>query len=1455
MGPGPARFDVVICSAPQDRPAVRLLLASLQAAGLAVWFEEEQVLPGHNLVTVMQEGLTRSDRALVCLSPHFAASPWAHVQWQTLFHRQFTQGGHLVVPVLVGECPEADIPELLRPIARGDLRTPQGLASVIAVLGEKPAPSPRPPAPPPTEYRLTLRRPKGLDGLEATWTTPEGIGEAFPLRPPLDDKLAGEIRWYLEDYLRFPGAGDQAHAAGIEDRLVQLGSALYDALRPPGVREDPLTELMAQPHPQLTLISDDADALSQPFELLRDNRGPLLFRGLVLRRQLPGAKKTAPRLPGLPLRVLLITARPTDVSFIDPRASARPILDALDHLGGLAQVELCEPPTLAELTRRLDQAQREGLCYHLVHFDGHGVYLREQGVGALCFEDARGKSDLVPGTTLGDLLTRMDIPLVVLEACQTADLSHKPVFGSVAPALLRSGVGSVIAFSHAVLVSAARILVEHFYQGLCQGDTVGRALGAARRQLYANPERGSTRRGHKLKLKDWHIAQLYQTGADPVLVPGGVASRAGKTESLHRGKAPEGSFVPAPMYGFHGRARELQALRRKLQAHRAVLVTGMGGMGKTSLAREAAHWWHRTGLRPGGAAFFSFERRQGADRAIEAFGAYLEGPDFTRLPPEERWARAVALFRDTEVLWVWDNFESTLPQYQDARDPAGGFPAEERDRLAKLFRELTAAGARGWLVVTCRPEETGLGGIAEMALSGLSAAEALEMAHMICEKGEVDLERPGYEREAVEALLQVLGCHPLSLELVVRHLKKLTPAQVQGDMRRLLEQFTRKDAEEARNRGLRASLAFSTECLSSEAREMLPWLAWFQGGVFEDVVIDFSECGAERWDCVRGELLGTALVRAEDEVSYGGRSYLHFHPTLPFAADPDTVPERDAAARRFVAVYLEMAAAVDRVFRGAQPAAAMKVMSREEENLRRATALAFELGDFERGAGIAETVSSYLTSAGRVRDRERWAAATQKSMAGAARGPAAWAAERDHAGGLATSGRAGEAVEMLERQLREVDTWAGEGAELQRALCLSYMGRILNRAGQPRLAVDPLQRAIKSFEGLTGQETNLSAALGDLSNALRRLGRHDEALTVAERALALARKNGDARSEAAGLGMIASILAEQQRFADAEERYREAITAARRAGDPGLEGTCLQHMGSLLDDQGQYAQAVTQYQVALERFQAADNRPGEMQTCDLLGSAEKSLDHYDAARAWYAKAEAMAADLKDERQLATTAQNIGILLQSQAMALPAGPESQGERRRLLLEACAAVTRSLEIDRRLGNEVDMAASSYQLGALALDLGDLDRAEHHLRDGLGIGERLGLPDVWKDYGNLEKVATARGDAAQAAEWRAKKEAQFAKVERLRRGDGPPRLPPGLLDALQNLCQGVYQCRIAGKPAPPDLAEVLTQLTAAAEPLATVGRFLQTLAAGSALPAVPTGLPDPLPELLQALLDALK
>ncbi|MFO1428853.1 MAG: tetratricopeptide repeat protein [Candidatus Competibacteraceae bacterium] len=1241
----------------------------------------------------------------------------------------------------------------------------------------------------PYEIRLIVH--PQADGHRAAWTSLQGqLSEEFPLTLPLQPEDMAELRWYLETYIQFPGAGDRARAQRLEARLVEWGKNLFDALFGTAEGVQVYNDLMNAAAPRLlTLGSSDPTVLAQPWEMLRDRRGkssPLVFQDVIVRRQLQGAKLRKSKPLGLPLRVLLIVSRPTDSGFIDPRNSIAPLLEVVDDLpAGLVRLDFCEPPTLKELERRVAQARRTQQPYHIVHFDGHGTYLAKTGVGALAFEREDATTHLVTGVQVGDLLARLDVPLVLLEACRGADLSDKAVFGSVAPALLESGVSSVVAFSHAVHVQAARLLVERFYQELAAGLSVGQALAEARVALHSDPARwlhlGPN--ADSVDLQDWFIPQLYQVGLDPVLLavpspltPLPQGARGTPTPSPLEGEGRgEGEnklhhFPPPPLYRFHGRAQELLDLERAFRRYPAVVLHAMGGMGKTALAREAAFWWLRTG-RSERAVFSSFEQQAGIERAIQIFGQALEGESFSARSPEDQWRTAVDGFRQQGVLWVWDNFESTLPQFQADEDPDSPlvFSATERNRLLVLYRELTAGNPRGRLLITCRPEETGLPGIKELPLAGLARPDSLYLLAAVLDQKSIAINRPGYEREEIDDLLNALDDHPLSIELVAPHLRHLTPLQIREDFGKLVAQFANGDAFEQRNSSLLASLIFSTRRLSANAQAVLPYLAWFQGGVFEQFLLAFTELDAAAWETVRAELVATALLKVEHLPQFN-TPYLRFHPTLPYAARPETVLDPAAAEQRFIAVYGGVKATADQCLYGRQPAAGMVLVEREEANLRAAVRQAFRRGERQAAWSMADTLREYLQRAGRQRERDAlvaWVRAQLPATAGLDH--ATWATTLQHAWSRFTQGQAAEAVQMVQNLIDRLEREGladGSDPAFQLVTSYFYLGRIYGNAGRSDLALEPLQQAIAGLERLgEAWQGNLSTALGDLANAQRNLGRLDAALATAERGLAIDRALGRDRDVATGLGQIASILMDQQRYAEAETRYDEALRAARAAGDLELQGGLLQHQGILQGKLGRYDQAVERYQQALQLFQRADDLGSEMRTCDLLATAERNRGQLDAAEAWYRRSRELAERLQDKTHLATVAQNLSILYQTRAEQT----DDPARRTDLLRQAVASVQQSLSGWLEQKNQVNTAASYLQLGILHRLLGELEQAEQYALQGLQIHESLDLPDVYKDYYNLAIIARDRGDSEAAARWQAKYDAKLAELERRRRGDG--------------------------------------------------------------------------------------
>jgi tetratricopeptide (TPR) repeat protein len=1450
---------------------------------------------------------------------------------------------------------------------------------------------------------LRLLFDKTADQFTFRLTPSQGNASApLPFTPFLHEEDFEDLRWYLEDYMDLPAGGSVVRAQRIEHGLEAWGRQRYDGIFAPESTGRLLGQLLQGAPPRLlTIATKDTDLLRLPWELLADARGPLTRQGVTIRRQLETAKQPITYQVGLPLRILLIVSRPDDLGFIDPRLTTRAMLDALKPLGDDAVVDFCRPPTLARMEQMLSAAQRQGQPYHIVHFDGHGTFLPEIELGALCFEKdqpnaaaTKTETDYVRADRLGALLAAYNIPLVILEACRSGQIGRTAAFRSVALRLIDAGVGGVLSMSHAVHVEAARVLLERLYHELVANVTIGQALEAGRGALIVQPDRWIEPgpHGRKVALQDWFLPHLYQRSEEDLrLVPAGeerfdvflshqnasserVEAIATQLRDRHglrvwldrwqlkRGyvqlqceqgvqnsriivivctrkalasawveeerqmayakglgshniipilledvelppglkslrqydfKDPKndmaniaqlaaaiaegvparpvrrepangdepGAFPRPPIHQFHGRALELYKLEQLLRTHRAILMHAMGGMGKTSLAREATLWWTRTGLFPDGACFLSFEQGASADRIVQTLGAYLEGHAFEPLSAEQQRQRAQKLFQQRRVLMVWDNFESVSPAFQGGDGPAL-YAEEERSRISELFRDWTEAPeGYGRLLVTCRPSEAGLPGACKVELHGLARPDSLYLLARVLQTSGVELNDKRLSKDALGRLLDTLTDHPLSIELVCPHLKEMTPDAIVADFHQLLAKFT-GDAEVERNRSLLASLAFSTRRLSTQAQVALPWLGLFSGGVFEQILLRVSEIEPAVWELVRAELEATALVRVEREWLFADRPYLRFHPTLAYAAGSH-VPDKDMARTRFIVVYLAVMRAVDKALHGSNPRGGMEVMAREEANFRTAVRWAVEDGSYGEASALGATFREYLERAGRLRERDSWVAWLAAEVRKGGFTEVAAAGERDEAWSLFTQGHAGEAIQKLEALIQRLRSTSDFDPTFQLATTQIILGRVYYAAGQAGRAIPILEDNAKQWERMIKnaeakgekaevQRGNLSTTLHDLANALRRAGHLDKALAAAERGAEIDRELGREHEVAAALSRIAQILTDQGRYPEADAHYSEALQAVRRAGDKAMEGTVLLNQGSLAGNMGQYDSAAELYKQALKLFQDMGDQEGIMLIYNLLGLVEQKLGRLAEARAWYERSREIAKKRGDKDQLGEAAQNIGIVCQQEGEAARERGDETGARLRFE-QAAASVQQSLRTSEELNNQPFAAESHGQLAQIYLLLGELDKAEEHAHRAREIEEGLGLlRELWKRYHTLAEIARARDREAEAVEWEHKRDEVRAELKR--RAQGGNGMPPQFLQAIQSLASDCAQAGVDQTALAPQTEAALAQVEQLPAPFNALAPFCRGLAAGE-LPAVPAALPELLRALLEQIVDAVK
>jgi hypothetical protein len=439
---------------------------------------------------------------------------------------------------------------------------------------------------------------------------------------------AEELRWYLEKYAVWPSHYFQDRARRRSRRISPSGASsctrprfpsAHSAKRScrPGRRSAPAGRRFSV-HVDVALEAGAPDA-EWPMLRRKPRRPARPAVGTAPRRQrLPLPRRQAhPRPPpaagipealgvpvvATPIRILLVTARPEDdaCGYIDHRASALPLVDAMEALPGLVKIHVLSPPTLPALRAELDRARmaREALPRRPLRWPRR---LRPTvGLGGLCFErpEDTGKLDERRHAPCS--------PTSWARCCATTAFrssSSKPARprrpdrrpSRVASELLKVGVASVVAMSHSVLVETARRFVAAVLPG------AGRRQARGRRHA----RRPAPAQGRHLPRRIFGAASCgWRTGSCP------CCSRKGTTPSssgprppsrpwpISRARSPPVSVRcrPKPETGFVGRSRELLALQRLLGPDggaRYAVLRGQGGEGKTALAAEFARWLVRS---------------------------------------------------------------------------------------------------------------------------------------------------------------------------------------------------------------------------------------------------------------------------------------------------------------------------------------------------------------------------------------------------------------------------------------------------------------------------------------------------------------------------------------------------------------------------------------------------------------------------------------------------------------------------------------------------------------------------------------------------------------------------------------------------------------------------------------------------------------------------------------------
>jgi predicted ATPase len=492
---------------------------------------------------------------------------------------------------------------------------------------------------------------------------------------------------------------------------------------------------------------------------------------------------------GLLRRVLVACANP-DTATYPMLPTAQRELETVARIVQSSRtpgVTVVEAPyaTPSSLRRLLDEHRPD-----VFHFIGHGD-VGPSG-GRLVFEDGRPHQDApVYVDELAPLLLRAGVKLVVLSSCLTGGLAR-----SIGQDLVMAGIPAVIGMQQAVDDAAARLFSRTFYTSFMEGIPLEIALDDGRAA----------------------ISGFASAWAAPVFMSeAGADLRVSFGRSAPEPVKPDHNF-PEEDRPFIGRSQEREAVHKLLArpTTRLVTLTGMGGMGKTRLAKQVA--LDLFAEFSNGARLIECEALEGRDELLAALASAQGLPGGS--VSEERLLDSL---KSQQRLLVFDCFERI---------------AECAKLLANIVR--TAPGVK--ILVTSRVL-LGVPAEKEYSLDPMSLkkrktrmAEGLELFAESASFADPKFQLDRKNQALVTRLVEDLEGVPLAIVLAAGRLRHMSieelASRVQSQRLEVLRR--RPTGPDDRHADLLRVVGDSLELLESAERELVKTLSVFQGGFFQD---------------------------------------------------------------------------------------------------------------------------------------------------------------------------------------------------------------------------------------------------------------------------------------------------------------------------------------------------------------------------------------------------------------------------------------------------------------------------------------------------------------------------------------------------------------------------------------------------------------------------------------------
>ncbi len=617
---------------------------------------------------------------------------------------------------------------------------------------------------------------------------------------------------------------------------------------------------------------------------------------------------------------------------------------------------------------------------------------------------------------------------------------------------------------------------------------------------------------------------------------------------------PGGKLTPHNLPGratsFIGRDLELIEFAKLLAdpGTRLITLVGVGGVGKTRLAIQAAYGEVYRGRFTGGVYFVALDALSNPSLVPTEIAGVL---GFSLPGSGEPLVELTQALVGRHLLLLLDNYEHLIAGVRALTALLQACPmikllVTSRERLNLEGEQLFQAEGLPLPDKSLTPNEA-------------DYQDAVQLFMQRAKRVKLDFTLDKKTLPHVLTVCRLLEGSPLGIELAAAWLRLIPKVEIAAEIERGSDFLVARTHGVAdRHRSLRATFEHSWQLLTPREQEVLGRLSVFVGGFTREAASRVAGASIP----LLASLVDKSLLRVLEGGRYDRHPLIYGYTREKLAARP----EHEATVRATHAGYfLGLAEANEARHRGEEQVGWLRRLEDEHDNLRAALAWTLAGGDLETGLRLAAALyhfwyyRSHPVEGGRWLDRALEVSRVRE----------AWRPLRSRllsaTGVLAgVRGDNGRAVALFRERLalaRDLGDLKGQAAALNSLGIMTWEQQDYSQAQTLLEASMALRREL-------GQPELMAPVLNNLGLVALAQGKLSEAAGFLEEELALCRKLGDEMGIAAALSNLGATVLDAGNATRAGTLFEEALPHYRNLGDQDGLAHCLEGFAAVAASQG-----------------------------------------------------------------------------------------------------------------------------------------------------------------------------------------------------------------------------------------------------------------------------------------------